>query len=343
MRQELLPARGKFYKANLHMHTTISDGELTPEEVKRVFSDHGYSIVAFTDHEIIVPHNDLTDEHFLALTGFETAVNLPHPPSWDFDFMTACHMNFYAKDSGNVLCPAFCEEGVWLKHSRKYVTDAMRALSRRRDYSAECFNRMIAEANAAGFLVSLNHPVWSLQNYSDYCGMKGLWGVEVYNAGCALAGFPDTVQPLDDLLRLGQHVLPLSTDDGHLLQNCFYGYVMVKAESLTYDAVMQALEHGDLYASTGPSVGELFCEDGILHITTSPAAEITLTTERRFAVHTTAEPDEPLLGARFDLREYLHKSRTGPDANKNCYFRITIKDAAGRCAWTRAYFADEIG
>ena len=90
--------------------------------------------------------------------------------------MTACHMNFYAKDSGSVLCPAFCEEGVWLKHSRKYVTDAMRALSRRRDYSAECFNRMIAEANAAGFLVSLNHPVWSLQNYSDYCGMKGLWG-----------------------------------------------------------------------------------------------------------------------------------------------------------------------
>ena len=118
---------------------------------------------------------------------------------------------------------------------------------------------------------------------------------------------------------------------------------MVKAESLTYDAVMQALERGDLYASTGPSVGELFCEDGILHITTSPTAEITLTTERRFAVHTTAKPDEPLLGARFDLREYLHKSRTGPDANKNCYFRITIKDAAGRCAWTRAYFPDEIG
>ena len=67
MRQELLPARGKFYKANLHMHTTISDGELTPEEVKRVFSDHGYSIVAFTDHEIIVPHNDLTDEQFWRL------------------------------------------------------------------------------------------------------------------------------------------------------------------------------------------------------------------------------------------------------------------------------------
>ena len=45
MRQELLPARGKFYKANLHMHTTISDGELTPEEVKKqgfepYFVDH---------------------------------------------------------------------------------------------------------------------------------------------------------------------------------------------------------------------------------------------------------------------------------------------------------------
>ena len=33
-RIELLPASYGSYKANLHCHTTLSDGRLTPEEVK---------------------------------------------------------------------------------------------------------------------------------------------------------------------------------------------------------------------------------------------------------------------------------------------------------------------
>lgn len=342
MKQYLLPGQGKFYKANLHMHTVVSDGEMTPDEVKRAFLAHGYSVVAFTDHEVIVPHNDLTDENFLALTGFEIAVNLPHPPTWDFAFMKTCHMNFYAKEPGNVLCPAFDETGVWLKHSRAFITDEMRAHGTRREYSAGCFNRLIAEANQAGFLVSLNHPVWSGQNYTDYCDMKGLWAVECYNSGCALTGYPDTVQPLDDLLRLGERVLPIATDDAHCLAHCFHGWVMIGAEALTYKAVIRAMEQGAMYASTGPAIEELTCEDGIVHIATSPAAEISLTTERRFALRIAAKEGELLEGAYFDLKEYLYKSKEGPDANKGCYFRITVKDAAGRCAWTRAYFADEI-
>ena len=30
----LLPKEGTFYKANLHCHTVVSDGDLTPEQVK---------------------------------------------------------------------------------------------------------------------------------------------------------------------------------------------------------------------------------------------------------------------------------------------------------------------
>ena len=37
MKKYLLPKEGKFYKANLHMHTTISDGAMTPEETKEAF------------------------------------------------------------------------------------------------------------------------------------------------------------------------------------------------------------------------------------------------------------------------------------------------------------------
>ncbi len=34
MKKYLLPQAGQFFKANLHCHTTISDGKMTPEEIK---------------------------------------------------------------------------------------------------------------------------------------------------------------------------------------------------------------------------------------------------------------------------------------------------------------------
>ena len=42
----LLPKEGTFYKANLHCHTVVSDGDLTPEQVKEAYMGQGYSIVA---------------------------------------------------------------------------------------------------------------------------------------------------------------------------------------------------------------------------------------------------------------------------------------------------------
>ena len=71
MKKYLLPETGHFYKANLHAHSTISDGTLTPEEMKAAYKAHGYSVLSITDHDLMVPHHDLTDPDFLMLTGFE--------------------------------------------------------------------------------------------------------------------------------------------------------------------------------------------------------------------------------------------------------------------------------
>ena len=46
MKKYLLPEKGQFYKANLHCHSTVSDGHLTPEEIKKHYMAHGYSVVA---------------------------------------------------------------------------------------------------------------------------------------------------------------------------------------------------------------------------------------------------------------------------------------------------------
>ena len=42
MRKYLISEKGSFYKANLHCHTTVSDGCLTPEEVKAAYKEKGY-------------------------------------------------------------------------------------------------------------------------------------------------------------------------------------------------------------------------------------------------------------------------------------------------------------
>lgn len=44
MRKYLLPKDGNFYKSNLHVHSVISDGAKTPEEVKKNYMDRGYSV-----------------------------------------------------------------------------------------------------------------------------------------------------------------------------------------------------------------------------------------------------------------------------------------------------------
>ena len=77
MRRYLIANEGKFYKANLHSHTIMSDGSATPEQVKEVYKQMGYDIVAFTDHEVLLDQTHLTDETFLAQSG----VPLPLTPS----------------------------------------------------------------------------------------------------------------------------------------------------------------------------------------------------------------------------------------------------------------------
>ena len=58
--------KGNFYKANLHCHTTVSDGRFSPEEIKKLYKEKGYNVVAFTDHRVRCPHLELQDEEFVA-------------------------------------------------------------------------------------------------------------------------------------------------------------------------------------------------------------------------------------------------------------------------------------
>ncbi|MBE7035607.1 MAG: PHP domain-containing protein, partial [Ruminococcaceae bacterium] len=95
MRKYLLPESGNFYKANLHSHSNLSDGRLSPAEMKELYKKNGYSVLAYTDHDILIPHNDLTDDEFVALVGFEASINQEDAPAGVWE--KRCHLCFIAK------------------------------------------------------------------------------------------------------------------------------------------------------------------------------------------------------------------------------------------------------
>ncbi len=339
MKQYLLPERGKFYKACLHVHSTCSDGVVTPEDIKKMYMEKGYSIVAYTDHEVIVPHNDLRDENFLPITGAEIAINESIPGlSWRYG--KQYHLNLLSKDPYKNETSVFTMSYVCYDSSLPYITEKMKATEYPRTYSNECLNDIIRRAKEEGFLVSYNHPVLSGQSYPDYIDLKGFWGVEVHNTGSVTNGHFDTVTPFVDLLRNGERVFPLATDDMHGIRNAFGGWVMVKAQSLDYDVVMDALEKGDFYASTGPEIHALYLDGEVLTIECSPVSAVMVRTERHACKYEEMK-DEPLTRVSFDLHDYLAGS-----FEKNMphepYFRVAVRDEAGCFAYTRAYFLDEL-
>jgi len=338
MKHYLLPQNGNFYKANLHTHSIISDGTRTVEEIKADYMAHGYDIVAFTDHDVMVNHADLNDEHFLAITSYEVETNQPGLP-W-----TKCgsyHLNFYAKNTAETYYPC-ANPAYTFGNAPKYVQDYYKGDYVRR-YSVEGQNEMIADANAHGFLVCYNHPAWSLQHYPDYAGLEGLCAVEVYNTGCYREGYALDASDhvFDDFLSLGKRVYPVASDDSHSTWDCFGGFTMFKADALTYDHIMNAFEKGDFYASWGPAIHSLTVEDGVLHMACSPIREVFFKTDGRCAERIEADTPAGMTSYQIDLKPYLEEAKALGLADK-AYFRLVLIDEQGNRAVTRGYFIDEI-
>ena len=324
MIKHLLPNKGQFYKTNLHTHTTLSDGELSPEEVKKRYMALGYHAVAFTDHYILVPHPELCDENFLALNSLEINVRslgLPQP------FRKVFHLNLYSYDQARTDAP-------W-GNLKLYPIE----------YSPECANRIIREAHEQGFLVSYNHPVWSQQQAADFTALENVDMMEVHNSECVTIGYgmESTDVYYHNMCLLGKRIVPVATDDMHHPAALGKGWTMIKAESLTPKAILDALAHGDAYASTGPSFYSLDFdqETAIVSLACSPCREVYLMTERRFAAGLNQEQNGGLVESLLvDLSKYIEETLTY-GKKENSFIRFILVDEQGRKGYTRAYFLDE--
>ncbi len=330
----------RFYKANLHTHTTVSDGSMTPTELKERYMKAGYSVIAYTDHDMIVPQNELSCENFLAITSMETYYNSNLYEVKPYSVVKTYHLNFLGLDRNNVVCPAFSKRYVEREHTLEYMTPEMERYDYDREYSQECINKIIKEANEAGFLVTLNHPYWSMQNYTDYCDLEGLWGVEVYNHFSHVFGLDSNDQAFVDLINQGKEVFPICGDDCHNDVTSLGCCTMIKADNLEYDTVMGALKRGDFYSSYGPEIKELILDGDKLSFKCSEARRVILNTECRFSA-VIGGNGEPVTEGTFNLAPYFEVLNETKDINfRRPYIRIIVEDAQGRRAYTRAYFLD---
>ncbi|MBE5743515.1 MAG: PHP domain-containing protein [Clostridiales bacterium] len=341
MRKYLISNEGTFYKANLHCHSTMSDGKLTPEEVKEHYLSLGYSVVAYTDHDLMVCHNDLTDENFVALNGFEVEFWEKDKPAKAWAFRSQCHINFIALDQDNDIQP------FW--HRSKYIigNNHLRHLGKfdenepdfERWYDEWCISRMMREGREKGFFVTYNHPCWSRENYSHYSKYKGMNALEIMN-GAIQSGFEDYCPyAYDDILRGGEKIYCIAGDDNHnrhpldsVYSESGACWTMIKAEKLTYKAITDSMLAGNFYASEGPEIYELYIEDDKLFIKTSPAYRISINYQGRKANCVMKEKDGAMVTeAVFEL------------SKKHGYFRLTVDGPNGKHACTNAYFPEDIG
>ncbi len=340
MRTYLLPKDGNFYKTALHVHTDISDGSMTTDEVKSIYKSNGFSVVAITDHQIMLPHPELNDEDFLTITATEVAKN-----KGDYNLEPSTHYNVYSPDPNATTYPYFDINSFWprIEHAKSFLPkEAFDYPVIDYTYEPEDLNKVIAACNEAGYLVSYNHPVNSLQTYSFYGKLRGLWGAECFNSGCYLGGYYEDMRVTDDLYREGERFInPIAADDSHAPRTCCLGYTMVKADKLEYTTIFNALKTGQFYSTTGIHITDLYLEDATLHIECDGADEINLTTPLRFK-KVAKSNGTPLTSVDLDLSGLFKMFNENPEVTKNTYFRLDLKRNDGKEAHTRAYFLDTL-
>lgn len=332
MEKHLLPQVPKYFKASLHTHSTVSDGKLTPEQVRDLYRALGFSILALTDHSVIVEHQDLNTDDLIMITGVEIDMDDRRDPAGDTRGRNR-HLCLLAKTPYQNWIPYRDTEP---KPSSIAYEQYCEMGGMSNEYSAENCNAVIAECNRRGYLVTYNHPCWSLESYPEYAPLKGLWAMEYRNTGSIELGYDENNGRIyQDLQMLGNRLMPVCADDMHKLSKAGKSWTMVGAEKLEYGAVMEALEKGDLYSSCGPQIKSLTWDGQTLRVTCSACTCIQVVTQARVAHYAKGQA---LTKVEFDMTKWLKKS----EGKELAFFRLILTAADGTYAVTRAYHLDEL-
>jgi hypothetical protein len=255
-----LPAR--WYKGQTHCHTLNSDGDSTPDEVIKWYRQQRYHFLVLSDHDVLTPVATLneiygagakvssdprvTSNPFLLIPGEEVTDKFsPRAAAGETRTgrdVTQKEIHLTAVNPRKAVVP---QGGSSVTDTLQRDVDAIRA--------------------ASGFAI-VNHPLlhWSM-TAADLSSLRGVKAFEVWNGGTHTnnyggAGSPGTEALWDQVLSRGTLLYGVAADDAHEFKDPSFpmaltipgrAWIMVRARELTAEAIVDAMDRGDFYATTG--------------------------------------------------------------------------------------------
>ncbi len=248
-------------RVNLHMHTSRSDGDVSPDEAAARYRAAGYDAVAFTDHWVF-GKNEYAENGLLLLSGIE------------YDTKNA------TKDG------LFHIVGIGMREDPCLARDAT-------------VQEMIDGIKRAGGFAVLAHPAWSLNSPAQILPLENVDATEIYNSvsGVHMSRRADASLIVDMLAAQGRLYPLIAADDTHYYDSdACAAWIMVRAEACTQEKILDALYRGDFYATEGPEVHVRRVGKELV-VDCSPCREIVFLSDRAFSQR--VFEGDALTGARY--------------------------------------------
>ena len=282
------------YKANLHTHSTVSDGKYSPQEIISLYAQKGYDVLAMTDHGRFNPVETYDACGMTLISGIEL-----HP--WGPGFKR-WHLLALGVREGDV-------SGETEKSEPQDVINGV--------------------VNAGG-IVFAAHPYWCGFAHEHVEALENICGIEVWNTSCRYIGKEYNMQIWDETLMNGRHYTALAVDDTHQDSDMFYGWTMICAPDNSAESLLNALKNGSFYSTMGPEFTRLNWENGVLEAEFSPCAEVTVLSNSAYgwSIRRAEEQGELATSLRLELPRVLEH----PESYK--YLRIQLRDKDGKYAWS---------
>lgn len=295
----------KWYRGNLHTHSHWSDGNDYLEMIALWYRDHQYDFLCFTDHNTLANRErwvaiDKTKGGRLAYDKLKARF----PEDWIDERMNDGVQEIRLKRFDEVM-DKIGEPGKFLLIQGEEISDKFGKLPIHMNVHnvrepitprggesvfeviQQNFDAVAAQRERTGqpMIVHLNHPNfgWGV-TAEDLMRVRGENFFEVYNGhptvhneGDSIHSSTEQIWDIVNAMRLTEFDLPLlyglATDDGHDYHKIpsraaepGRGWVTVLAEELTPASLIEGLEAGRFYASSGVSIDEITVAPGSMTV-----------------------------------------------------------------------------
>jgi len=300
-----------WYKGNLHTHSFWSDGDDFPEVIATWYKENGYDFLAISDHNTIANgekwiaispdsprlgtfqnYVDQFGEDWVESSALNDTISV-RLKTFD-EYRSALATDSFLMIQSEEISDGYDGHPIHINATniQEFIGPAhgnsvLETIQNNVDQVIEQRERL----NTPMF-PHVNHPnfVWGIKAH-ELAAVDGERFFEVYNGHPAVHNYGDSLrmgtERMWDVvnairLREGRPLMfGLAVDDAHNYQGqspdkatTGRGWVVVRAESLTPESIVRAMEAGDFYASTGLTLSDVSFDGQILRVAVAPEGDI---------------------------------------------------------------------